>query len=91
MMDKESTNSKNSKGGRRPGAGRPKGSLDKGNAAIREMVVQALHEEGGVTYLRGLAQSHPTAFVSLVSKVMPVQVDANVTTQQLPASVDEFV
>lgn len=62
------------KGGVRPGAGRPKGSLDKGNAMIREMIVQALEEAGGVEYLRTTAASHPAAFLSLIGKVMPVQI-----------------
>jgi hypothetical protein len=62
------------KGGARPGAGRPKGSLDKGNALIREMIVEALDEAGGVEYLQGVARSHPAAFLSLIGKVMPIQV-----------------
>lgn len=61
------------KGGARPGAGRPKGSLDKGNALIREMIVDALDGVGGVEYLKTTARSHPAAFLSLVGKVMPVQ------------------
>ena len=72
-MEKESKNSK--RGGSRPGTGRPKGSLDKGNASIREMVVLALDELGGVEYLRDTAKSHPAAFLSLIGKVMPVQVE----------------
>jgi hypothetical protein len=63
------------KGGARPGAGRPKGSLDKGNALIRELICQALDEVGGVEYLKTTAQSHPTAFLALVGKVMPIQVE----------------
>lgn len=62
------------KGGPRPGAGRPKGSLDKGNALIREMIVEALNGVGGVAYLQQTAQSHPAAFLSLIGKVMPVQI-----------------
>ena len=63
------------KGGKRPGAGRPKGSLDKGNALIREMIVQALDEAGGVEYLVNTAKSHQGAFLALIGKVMPVQVE----------------
>lgn len=72
--EKESKKS-NGKGGARPGAGRPKGSLDKGNALIREMIVAALDELGGVEYLKTTAASHPAAFLSLLGKVMPVQVE----------------
>jgi hypothetical protein len=73
-MDKESKKS-NGRGGARPGSGRPKGSLDKGNALIREMIVDALGELGGVDYLKQTAASHPAAFLSLLGKVMPVQVE----------------
>lgn len=63
------------KGGAREGAGRPKGSIDKGNAMIRDMIVKALEGVGGVEYLESTARSHPAAFLSLVGKVMPVQVE----------------
>jgi hypothetical protein len=63
------------KGEKRPGQGRPKGSIDKGNALIRELICQALDESGGVEYLKAAAQSHPAAFLALVGKVMPIQVE----------------
>lgn len=65
------------RGGVRPGAGRPKGSLDTGTRLIREMVVEALDHAGGVAYLASVAQSNPSAFLSLVGKVMPVQVEGS--------------
>lgn len=66
--------SKNSKGGARPGAGRPKGSLDKGNALIRDLACQALDKVGGVDYLARVAESHPGPFLSLLGRILPVQV-----------------
>ena len=74
MSEKESKKS-NGRGGKRPNAGRPKGALDKGNAMIREMIVEALAQVGGVDYLAQTAASHPAAFLSLVGKVMPVQLE----------------
>lgn len=62
------------KGEKRPGQGRPKGSTNKTTALIREMVAQALDEAGGVAYLVSVAQSNPGPFLSLVGKVIPVQV-----------------
>lgn len=62
------------RGGARPGAGRPKGSIDKGNALIREMAVMALDQVGGVEYLARVAESHPGPFLSLLGKILPVQV-----------------
>lgn len=73
MSEKQSKLS-TGKGGKREGAGRPKGSLDKGNALIREMIVEALDNLGGTQYLEEVARSHPTAFVSLIGKTMPLQV-----------------
>lgn len=75
MAEKQSKKSGSGKGGARPGAGRPKGSLDKGNALIREMIVDALNGVGGVDYLQAKAQTHPQAFMALIGKVMPVQVE----------------
>lgn len=73
----EKQSKKSGKGGARPGAGRPKGSIDKGNALIREMIVQALDEAGGVQYLVETAKSHQAAFLALIGKVMPVQVEGS--------------
>lgn len=72
MSEKQTSFSKH--GGVRPGAGRPKGSLDKGNALIREMVAQALDQAGGVEYLSRIAETHPGPFLGLVGKVLPIQV-----------------
>lgn len=73
-MEPEKKSSVSRHGGKRPGAGRPKGSLDKGNALIREMVAQALDQAGGVEYLSRIAESHPGPFLGLVGKVLPIQV-----------------
>ena len=79
MSEKESKESKASgRGGFRLNAGRPKGALDKGNAALREMILDALHAQGGQKYLEGVAQTHPQAFVSLLGKVLPTTLDGNV-------------
>jgi hypothetical protein len=72
MAEKQSKKS-TGKGGARPGAGRPKGSIDKGNAMIRELIVKALNDLGGVKYLKTTAKTHPAAFLALLGKVMPVQ------------------
>lgn len=73
-MSEKQTKLSTGRGGKREGAGRPKGSLDKGNALIREMIVKALDEAGGVEYLVETARSHPAAFLSLIGKTMPLQV-----------------
>lgn len=73
-MSEKQTIKSTGKGGARPGAGRPKGAIDKGNATIRQMIVQALDGLGGIAYLQETARSHPAAFLSLVGKLMPIEV-----------------
>ena len=73
MSDKDSKVS-SGRGGKRLGAGRPKGSLDKGSRLIREMVAEALDEAGGVAYLAAKAETHPAGFMSLLGRVLPIQV-----------------
>jgi len=74
MSEKQSKKS-TGRGGKREGAGRPAGSLDKGNALIREMIVEALDQAGGVEYLVRQANAKPAAFLALIGKVMPVQIE----------------
>lgn len=59
------------------GKGRPKGSQNRIGREIKEMVAQALDEAGGVDYLLTQATSNPTAFLTLVGKVIPLQVAGN--------------
>ncbi len=54
--------------------GRPKGSRNKLGLAIKDMILQALDESGGVQYLRRLAEDEPRAFATLLSRVIPLQV-----------------
>jgi hypothetical protein len=64
------------KGEKRPNQGRPKGVLNKNNQAIRDMIAAALEQVGGVDYLAERANDPKTAsaFLSLIGKVMPIQV-----------------
>jgi len=63
------------RGGKRDGAGRPKGALDKNNKQLREMILAALEEKGGIAYLAEKADSHPQAFMSLLGRVLPLSVE----------------
>ena len=62
------------KGHKRYG-GRQKGTPNKDNAAIKAMIEQALSKVGGVNYLARQAEDNPVAFMSLVGKVLPMQVN----------------
>lgn len=62
------------KGHNRPGPGRPPGLPNKVTAALKDMILQALDDAGGVEYLRTQAEENPQAFLTLVGKVLPMQV-----------------
>jgi hypothetical protein len=59
---------------RTSGQGRPKGLPNKDNRDIKQMVVAALAGAGGVNYLIRQAEQNPVAFMSLVGRVLPLQV-----------------
>ncbi len=54
--------------------GRKKGTPNKITKELKEMVLQALDDVGGVEYLKQCAADNPTAFLTLVGKVLPLQV-----------------
>lgn len=64
--------------GRKPGTqktgGRQKGTPNRMTADIKQMIVEALDKAGGVTYLVKQAENNPKAFLSLVGRVLPLQV-----------------
>lgn len=64
------------------GLGRKKGVPNKTTAAVKDMILQALneaHADGAVAYLKDQAAKNPNAFLTLVGKVLPLDVNANVT------------
>ena len=58
------------------GPGRPKGSANKTTVEVKAMVLAALDGAGGIDYLVQRAQDPRTAsaFLTLVGKVLPLQV-----------------
>ena len=53
--------------------GRAKGTQNKITREIKEMIVTALEEVGGVEYLKQRAVDTPGPFLTLVGKVLPLQ------------------
>lgn len=76
MSDKETTQ-KRKVGDGTPGPGRPKGVPNKVTADVKAMVLQALSEAGGATYLLEQARGNPNAFLTLVGKVLPLTVSGD--------------
>lgn len=60
------------KGGKKYG-GRAKGTPNKVNKAVKDMVLGALDTLGGEDYLVEQARTNPNAFLTLVGKVIPTQ------------------
>lgn len=60
------------------GKGRVKGVPNKTTGALKDMILQALDQSGGVAYLMEQAALNPTAFMTLVGKVLPLQVNADI-------------
>lgn len=53
--------------------GRQKGTLNKVDQSIKDMVLIALRDVGGAQYLAEQAHANPVAFMSLVGRVLPLQ------------------
>jgi Family of unknown function (DUF5681) len=55
--------------------GRPIGSLNVVTRILKEQILEALDRQGGIEYLQWLARTNSSAFVSLLSKVLPTTVE----------------
>ena len=64
------------KGTRPPaaGKGRVKGTPNRLTADIKAMILGALDAKGGQKYLERQADENPAAFMTLIGKVLPLQV-----------------
>ena len=54
--------------------GKPKGATNHLTREVKAMILEALEGAGGVQYLIDKADSHPQAFMSLLGRVLPLQV-----------------
>jgi|HubBroStandDraft_6_1064221.scaffolds.fasta_scaffold1142038_1 hypothetical protein len=83
--------------GFKPGTPKPANSGRKRNVSnkitrdIREMILAALDKVGGVSYLVKQAESNPTAFLTLVGKIIPAQIDASIKRELPEMSRDELL
>lgn len=69
-------NVKSTRGFAKGNPGKPKGATNKTTREVKEMILQALEGAGGVKYLTERAKDPRTAsaFLTLVGKVLPLQV-----------------
>jgi hypothetical protein len=66
------------------GMGRKRGSQNKFTRALKDLILGALAEVGGQTYLVEQARANPATFLTLVGKVLPLQVKAGGDDPTLP-------
>ena len=72
------------------GPGRPRGARNKATLELKEMIERALVKADGVRYLEEQAKANPGAFLALVSKLLPrdLNISGNVGVDLLVASLE---
>lgn len=77
------------------GPGRPKGVPNKTTQAAKDAIADAADKLGGTDRLVAWAKENPkneSAFwTTIYPKLIPLDVNANLTAKMLPASVDDFI
>jgi hypothetical protein len=63
--------------GQQKSGGRAKGTVNKTTADLKGMILKALHKAGGEKYLVKQAVLNPAAFMALISKILPRDINAN--------------
>jgi hypothetical protein len=72
-------------------SGRKRNVSNKLTRDIREMIHVALDKAGGVKYLVAQAEKNPAAFLTLVGKIIPAQIDATIKRELPEMSRDELL
>jgi hypothetical protein len=65
--------------GKKTGGGSRKGVPNKVNKELKEMILGALDDVGGQSYLARQADENPAAFMSLVAKVLPKDIKQEIS------------
>jgi hypothetical protein len=66
----------------RAGMGRPKGAKNKTTTFLKEAILlaaESAHPNGMTGYLKDQAEKNPVAFMTLLGKVLPMQISGNLT------------
>jgi hypothetical protein len=72
-------------------SGRKRNVSNKITHDIREMIRAALDKAGGVKYLVAQAEQNPAAFLTLVGKIIPTQIDATIKRELPEMTRDELL
>ena len=76
------------KGGKREGAGRPAGAVNKLNAELKTIITNAFEELGGASYLVEVGRNNPVAFLNLLGKIVPKDIKADVNLRTILKRID---
>jgi hypothetical protein len=69
------------------GQGRPKGAQNKTTKALKDMIEGALEAKGGQAWLERQMDENPAAFMTLLGKTLPRDLNATVETGPNLASI----
>lgn len=72
------------------GKGRSKGVPNKNTALLKDMILKALDKAGGVDYLAAQAEENPGPFMTLVGKVLPMQVTGGDNGEPIKVAILRF-
>lgn len=78
-------------GSMKPGerrVGRKKGVPNKFSKELKDMILQALSDAGGVGYLKKRAEDSPGAFMALLGRVLPLQVTGKDDAPLIPGTIN---
>lgn len=64
---------------------RPHGSKNKITRDMKEIIFQAFEKAGGVDYLVTVARRNPAAFLTLLGRIVPAEIKAELTSPELVA------
>jgi len=80
-MTADKQTSGNRIGAGKPGPGRPKGSVNRSTALLKDAILKAATDAGNgdlAAYLQVQARETPGPFLALLGKILPMQVDATI-------------
>ena len=80
-----------SAGKRRPPGGSRKGIPNKLTSDVKAMILEALDMAGGTDYLLSQAHENPKAFLSLLGRVIPLQVQGDAENPLYIAKIERVV
>ena len=75
------------------GKGRKAGVPNRVTSNVKQMILGALDDLGGQQWLTEQAQADPRAFMSLLGRILPseIQMDANVLHHEMPTAIRRII